>query len=103
MCSNNPIEYIFAIYRFASKVLEIDSTSLDLLKQFAWEKSLSAYKLCAKLKSTDSEMAYKNVNKRVHNLVSLNLIEETKADGSNINKHKAKYYNLTESGIYQLF
>ena len=97
------IRYISKIVNFTNKVPEIDSVSLDLLKHFAWEKSLSAYQLCAKLKSTRSEMAYKNVNKRVRNLVSLNLIQETKADGNNINKHKARYYSLTEFGIYQLF
>ena len=95
--------YISTIRSVASKVPEIDSLSLNILIHFAWEKSLSAYQLCAKLKSTDSEMAYKNVNKRAHTLVSLNLIQETEADGNNINKHKAKYYSLTEFGIYQLF
>ncbi len=95
--------YISAIASFAHKAPEIDTVSLDLLKHFAWEKSLSAYQLCVKMRSTGSERAYKNVNKRVHNLVSLNLIQETKADGNNINKHKAKYYSLTEFGIYQLF
>jgi hypothetical protein len=48
-------------------------------------------------------MAYKNVNKRIHKLLSLNVIQETEADNNDVNKHKAKYYNLTEYGIYQLF
>jgi hypothetical protein len=97
------IRYISIIGSFAKKTPAIDSVSLSILKHFAWERSLSAYQLDVKLKSTDLEMAYKNVNKRVHSLVSLNLIRETEADGNNINKHKAKYYSLTEFGIYQLF
>ena len=75
----------------------------NILEQFAWEKSLSAYQISGKLKSTASQMAYKNVNKRLHGLVSLNLIQETVAHRNNINKHNAKYYRLTEYGIYQLF
>jgi len=95
--------YISIIRNFASKVSEIDSVSLNILKHFAWEKSLSAYQLCAELKSTKLKMAYKNVNKRVHSLVSSDLIQEIEADENNVSKHKAKYYSLTEFGIYQLF
>jgi hypothetical protein len=97
------IRYISTISGFTNKTAEIDPVSLDILQHFAWEKSLSAYQLYIKLKSTSLEMAYKNVNKRVHNLVSLNLIQETEAAENNINKHKAKYYSLTEFGIYKLF
>jgi hypothetical protein len=103
MDPNGCIRYISTIGSFTNKTPEIDSISLDILKHFAWEKSLSAYQLYVKLKSTDLEMAYKNVNKRVHNLVSLNLIQDTEADKNDINKHKAKYYSLTEFGIFKLF
>jgi hypothetical protein len=48
-------------------------------------------------------MAYKNVNKRIHGLISLNLIQDTESNDNNTNKHNAKYYSLTEYGIYQLF
>jgi hypothetical protein len=51
--------YISTMRSVASKVPEIDSLSLNILIHFAWEKSLSAYQLCAKLKSTDSEMPIK--------------------------------------------
>lgn len=47
-------------------------------------------------------MAYKNVNKRVHALESLGLIQEIYNDKAT-NKHNAKNYRLTEFGIYQLF
>jgi hypothetical protein len=101
MDPNNVREYISTIQSFDSP--EIDSMSLNILGQYAWEKSLSAYQIFAKLRSTNSKMAYKNVNKRVRGLVSLNLIQGTENHGNNINKHKAKYYSLTEFGIYQLF
>ena len=93
--------YIYTISGFHRKAPKIDSIFLDILEQFALEKSLSAYQVCFKLKSTDLKMAYKNVNKRIHGLISLNLIQETEAN--NVNKHNAKYYRLTEYGIYQLF
>lgn len=93
--------YIFSIGSFRAP--KIDSVFLNILEQFAWESSLSAYQIWTKLKSTDTEMAYKNVNKRLHGLVSLNLIQEIGANKNNTDKHKAKYYSLTEFGIYQLF
>ena len=100
--------YPASLFRYISSIQsfhnpEIDPVFLNILEQFAWEKSLSAYQICAKLKSTDLEMAYKNVNKRIHGLVSLKLIQETESDEIDVNKHNAKYYSLTEFGIYQLF
>lgn len=47
-------------------------------------------------------MAYKNVNKRVNTLISLGLLEQADINDAE-NKHKAKYYRLSEYGIYQLF
>jgi hypothetical protein len=95
--------YISPILNYYRNFPEIDSVFLDILEQFALEKSLSAYQVCFKLKSTDLKMAYKNVNKRIHGLISLNLIQETETEANNVNKHNAKYYRLTEYGIYQLF
>ena len=48
-------------------------------------------------------MKYNNVNKRIYGLVALNLLEETESNGNTLSKHNAKYYRLTEYGIYQLF
>ena len=95
--------YISNCITFPIRFLETDSDSLDILELFAWEKSLSAYQIYSKLKSTDLQMAYKNVNKRVHHLESLNVVENTEANRDSVNKHNAKYYRLTEYGIYQLF
>jgi hypothetical protein len=79
------------------------SKSLDMLEQFAWEKHLSAYRIFSNLKSNRfMKMAYKNVNKRVNALLLSGLIQETEFDDET-NTHNAKYYKLTEYGIYQLF
>jgi hypothetical protein len=81
----------------------VDSKSLDMLEQFAWEKHLSAYRIFSNLKSNRfMKMAYKNVNKRVNALLLSGLIQETEIDDET-NTHNAKYYKLTEYGIYQLF
>ena len=48
-------------------------------------------------------MAYKNVNKTIHTLLSLKLIKETGTNETAENKHNAKYYMLSEHGIFQLF
>jgi hypothetical protein len=45
-------------------------------------------------------MAYKNVHKRIQRLESLQLIEKVEITES---EHGAKYYRLTEAGIYELF
>jgi hypothetical protein len=103
MDPNAAIRYISLIYELHKKTPTIDTVFLNILKQFAWQKPLSAYQLWRNLRSTDSGMAYKNINKRVRGLLSLNLIQEIKTSGNNINKHNAKYYELTEFGIYQLF
>ena len=103
MVSDYIKRYITTLCNFSNKTPDVDSVFWNILEQFAWQKPLSAYQLWTKLKSTDTEMAYKNVNKRVHGLLSLNLIQETVTPGKNVNKHNAKYYELTELGIYQLF
>jgi hypothetical protein len=49
-------------------------------------------------------MAYKNVNKRVHELHLLGLIEKTSpTENARINKRKTIYYQLSEYGVYRLF
>jgi hypothetical protein len=80
----------------------LDETALDILGQFAWEKDLSAYQIHSKLKPTPEKLAYKNVNTRINVLLDSGLIQETECIGTN-NKHGARYYTLTEYGIFRLF
>ena len=99
----DPVQrYISSLNGSSKKDAGLDVTSLDILEQFAWEKYLSAYQICSNLKSTHLKLAYKNVNKRTNALLSSGLIQETEVEGIS-NKHRAKYYRLTEYGIYQLF
>jgi hypothetical protein len=95
--------YIYTLQKSYRNRSQLDSLSLDFLELFAWEKYLSAYKIYSELKSTDLKMAYKNVNKRVYALLSSDLIQEVETSEDNDNKHNAKYYKLSEYGIYQLF
>jgi DNA-binding PadR family transcriptional regulator len=101
MDPNNIIGYISGLDRLSRKDPEVDEKSIDIPEQFAWKKHLSAYQICSNLKSTHSKMAYKNVNKRTNALLSSGLIQ--KLETSIHSKHNAKYYRLTEYGIYQLF
>jgi hypothetical protein len=106
MDHNSLSRYISTIAQYYQKKPALDYTSLNILEQFAWDKFLSAYNIYTKFRSPSErfyrKMAYKNVNKRVHELCLLGLIEEINSE-SGLNKHKAKYYRLTEYGIYRLF
>ena len=98
-------EYISQIQANYKKKPELDYILLDILEQFAWDRSISAYDVHKRLSSPSDRyyrrMAYKNVNKRVHELFSLGLIERT-SSGKKVNKRKTKYYQLTEYGIFRL-
>jgi hypothetical protein len=98
----NVSEYISLLIEESRKSTRLDATSLDIIGQFAWEKYLSAYQIYSKLKYTPSKLAYKNVNKRINTLLLSGLIKEAELTDIN-NKHRAKYYALTEYGIYRLF
>jgi hypothetical protein len=77
--------------------------ALDILEVFAHNESLSAYQVYSKLKSTRIKMAYKNVHKIIQRLLSLNLLIKAKKPRSYDNDHNAKYYMLSEYGIFRLF
>ena len=77
--------------------------ALDILEMFAHNESLSAYEVFSKLRPTRIKMAYKNVHKIIQRLLSLNLLKKTKKPRSYRNDHNAKYYKLSELGIFRLF
>lgn len=95
------IEYISSLDTACKKDPEFDDSSLDILEHFVWKKCVSPYQIFSDLKTTMLKMAYKNVNKRVNALLLAGLIQETEIVENN--KHNAKYYKLTEYGIYRLF
>jgi hypothetical protein len=94
--------YISVLIEASRKSTRLDDTSLDIIGHFAAEKYPSAYQICSRLKSTPQKLAYKNVNKRINTLLLSGLIKETEVTGID-NKHRARYYTLTEYGIYRLF
>jgi hypothetical protein len=102
MNPNTMIGYISSLDTACKKDPKFDESSLDILEHFVWKKCVSAYQIFSDLRSTTVlKMAYKNVNKRVNALLSASLIQE--AEIVENNKHNAKYYKLTEYGIYRLF
>src|SRR5215831_11781676 len=88
--------YISSLIEPYRKSIGLDKMALDMLGQFAWEKYLSAYQIHSKLNSTPEKLAYKNV------LLDLGLIQKTDDIDTN-NIHGARYYTLTEYGIFRLF
>src|SRR5215472_3867102 len=79
---------------------DIGPVALEILQLFAYNDSLSAYDIFSNLKSTRQKTAYKNVHKKVQRLKSMQLIEQKQVHNA---EHGAKYYGLSEYGIYQLF
>jgi hypothetical protein len=97
------VEYISLLHNDYKKNIELDNTSLGILEQFAWKEYLSAYILFSRLNSMDIKIAYKNVNTRVHKILSSGLIYKVQSYNGSNNKRKAIFYKLTEYGIFQLF
>jgi hypothetical protein len=99
-----PSGYMRIADNFRSKGVDIGLVATEILEEFAEGKDLSAYQVYLLLKATYFKMAYKNVHKRIQRLVSLNLIERQEAKKAELGAtdHGAKYYRLTEEGIYQL-
>src|SRR6185503_9738869 len=103
MCSYLIPGYISSILDSVSKDPLFDKSLLDTLQHFAWSKYVSSYQIFSNIQDTPWKMAYKNVHKKVNALLSAGLIQKTEIDDIHSNRHKAKYYKLTEYGIYRLF
>jgi hypothetical protein len=93
-------KYISLIENLYSPDLDLGYVSLRILELFAHSKALSVYKIFSEIKSTNLQMAYKNVHKKIQRFKALQLIEEKEIEGT---EHGAKYYRLTEYGLYLLF
>ena len=108
MHPNELRRYISSLRQEYRKKPELNYILLNILEQFAWTKHVSSYDIYTKLKSPMErfyqKMAYKNVNKRVHELHLLGLIEKINTkENPRENKRKTIYYQLSEYGIYRLF
>lgn len=102
--------YISAIRSYAQSLKGVwnkgkapGPVALDILEMFAHNESLSTYEVFSRLRSTRLKMAYKNVHKIIQRLSSLNLLIKTRGLRLDRNYHNAKYYKLTELGIFRLF
>jgi hypothetical protein len=73
---------------------------LNTLRQFADKHYISTWDVSARL-----EVDYRNIHKRVMRLQNLEFIEPvvTTEVKEKDNKHGAKYYRITEAGMFQLF
>jgi hypothetical protein len=93
-------KYISLIENSYSQNSDLGNVSLHILELFAHNKVLSVYRIFSEIKSTYLQMAYKNVHKKIQRFKALQLIEEKETGGT---EHGAKYYRLTEYGLYLLF
>ena len=80
---------------------------MNLLSLFVFNSHLSIYQMFKKIEGKDlKKIVYKNVHKKVQKLIKLKLIERV-IDSSKFQEIElergAKYYKLSEEGIFALF
>jgi DNA-binding PadR family transcriptional regulator len=92
--------YMLNLLKFQNIYTKIGDAALRILHYFVLRKYSSTYQIYSELKKSPSRMAYKNVHKRVQRLEALQLIQRLEVKDA---QHGAKYYRLTEAGIYHLF
>jgi hypothetical protein len=97
--------YVQLINKTWNKEAAPGPVALNILEVFIHNESLSTYQIYSKLKFTRMKMAYKNVHKIIQRLLTLGLLVKTKKHKRNLhyNDHNAKYYKLSEFGIFRLF
>jgi hypothetical protein len=97
--------YVQLISKGWNKEAAPGPVALNILEVFIHNESLSTYQIYSKLKFTRMKMAYKNVHKIIQRLLTLGLLVKTKKHERNLygNDHNAKYYKLSEAGIFRLF
>jgi hypothetical protein len=85
---------------------KIDDGLMQILSRFILKKHLSAYQIFKKEKSIDDKLIYRSTNKKVKRLLDLDLIERLE-DNTQLSelelKRNAKYYKLTEQGLFALY
>lgn len=95
------MEYILKLYKSRITEVKLSEESLFTLYQFSKNKYLSTYQVHRLLNNTRYKSEYKNVHKKVQNLLSLDLIEKLPRNLNNI-QHGAIYYKLTSTGVFYL-
>src|SRR5689334_17325 len=98
--------YMSRIARFLPLLKIISEENIELLCLFVVKPHLSIYQVYKTFEQQGRKIAYKNVHKKVQRLIDLKLIERI-TDASNFNEREldrgAKYYKLSEEGIFAIF
>jgi hypothetical protein len=95
--------YISALEKYKHLDSNINIQTSLILLEFSHEEHLSAYKIYTRIKNdTDRTKAYKNINKHVKRLESLEFIVPVKLRSLK-NIHAAKHYRISEAGMFHLF
>jgi hypothetical protein len=82
-------QYVYEISKFPNRKAKLGFSGMEILKQFLFSDATSSYDVFNNLKSKGKPtMAYKNVNRWVRKLLSLNLIENAQRES----RYGAKYY-----------
>jgi len=84
---------------------DIGDQTIDILSEFADKHYQSTYMIYSRSKRIGSKIDYKNTRKRVKRLESLGYIEPVNAEEVKEEDatHGAKYYRISETGMFQLF
>jgi hypothetical protein len=100
--------YISVAYQAEPRLINMTENDMMFLIQSGMlelqldEDRFSVYKIYSEIKKSGIyTVAYKNVHKRVHKMLSLGLIEEVQSGGYIL--HGAKYYEISLNGWLNLF
>jgi hypothetical protein len=94
--------YISFIKQQKNIGFDIGDQADKVLIEFSKKQYLSTYQIYSNFKR---QIDYKNTLKRVKRLESLGFIESVKAKDIKVeeSQHRAKYYRISEAGMFQLF
>jgi DNA-binding PadR family transcriptional regulator len=101
-----PLTYILKIIKtYKYKESNIGDKSFEILSRFMERQYLSTYMIYSISKRSGLKIDYKNTYKRIKRLESLGFIEQLKAEEvkEEDRRHGARYYRISETGIFQLF
>jgi hypothetical protein len=97
---------LYIIEPMILNINEINTEMLDILSLFIFHQWLSTYQIHKIIEKHARKMVYMNTHKKVQKLIDLKLIEKV-TDTSQFTERElekgAKYYRLTEGGIFALF
>lgn len=97
--------YLSVLEKYKHLGFIIGDQASELLFLFPNVNYLSSYEAYSSLKQGDPTMDYKNTHKRVKRLESLEFIEPVKAKEVKVEdaKNRAKYYRISEAGMFYMF